>query len=61
MNVRKNRKTCTFLTIVPSEKFEYLKNGTIFFEMACAEMLQTLAPITYMLGKILGNGNGIVS
>jgi len=46
MNVRKNRKKYNFLTIVPSKKLEYLKNGTIFFQTACAEMLQTLAPTT---------------
>ncbi len=55
MNVRKNRKKCDFLTIVPSEKLEYLKNGTIFFQTACAEMLQTLAPTTYIKTSPIGD------
>ena len=46
MNLTKNRKKYHFLTIVLSEKFQYLKNGTIFFQTACATIHQTLAPIT---------------
>ncbi len=41
--------------MVPSEKLEYLKNGTIFFQTACAEMLQTLAPTTYIKTGRIGD------
>jgi hypothetical protein len=47
MDVTKNcKKKCAFLMIVPGEKFEYLKNGTLFFEAVCVGIHQTLAPIT---------------
>ncbi len=49
MNVTKqNHKNMPFGMIVSSEKFKYLENGTIFFQMACVEIYQTLAPITYI-------------
>ncbi len=44
---QKIAKNAFFLTIVPSEKFRYLENGTIFFQTACVQTHQTLAPIIY--------------
>ncbi|CAM4795593.1 unnamed protein product [Rotaria magnacalcarata] len=36
---------------MPSEKIEYLGNETIFFETACAEIHQTLAPTNVYKNK----------
>ena len=37
--------------MVLSEKIEYLGNGTIFFETACAEIHQTPAPTNLYRNK----------
>ena len=40
---------------VPLEKIKYLKNDTIFFEMACVESHQTLASTTYIKTSEIGD------
>ena len=50
---------------VPSEKFGYLKNGTIFFEKVNVRFHQTLASITYIKAsqisdhRLSGFGRGL--
>ncbi len=45
---QKIAKNAPFLTILPSEKFKYLENETIFFQTVSVEIHQILAPITYI-------------
>jgi len=55
IDVTKNHKKRTFWMTVPSTKFKYLENGTIFFQMAGAEIHQTLAPITHIKTNQIGD------
>jgi hypothetical protein len=55
MDLIKNRKKCHFLTIVLSEKFKYLENGTIFCQALCVEIHQTLASIKYIKTSPIGD------
>jgi hypothetical protein len=42
----KSRKT-SFLDDIAMRKIEYLENRAMFFQTACIEIYQTLAPITF--------------
>ena len=46
IDVTKNHEKWPFLTIVPSEKYKYLNNGTIFFQTAWVTILRTLTSKT---------------
>jgi hypothetical protein len=52
----RNRKKCSFSgAIVPSEKFKYVENETIFFQTTCVEIHRTLDPITYVKNGQIGD------
>ena len=54
MNLTKNHKKRHVLVRLPSEKFKYLKNGTIFFEKVDVEIHQTRPSITYLKTNEIG-------
>jgi len=54
VNVTEYHNKCAFSTIASSEKFRYLKNGTIFLQVACVEIHLTLAPMIYVKTSQIG-------